>query len=71
VVSAGRNKKLLAYSQAVFLPTHLEFFFALDEHHQFIGVMSEVIPDSPRWIDPQVARVSAGFPIPSDLRLIH
>jgi hypothetical protein len=63
MIGAGRDEKLLADLQPMYLTVHLKFFFAFDQHHQFIGFMDEVSPLSARRIDPQVAGKATRIPI--------
>src|SRR5919198_44904 len=55
----------------MFLSVHLEFFFAFDQHHQFIGVVDEVVPHPPRRVNPQAARKSASGPTLLNFCFIH
>ena len=63
MIGAGGNKKLLADLQPMYLTVHFKFFFAFDQHHQFIGFMDEVSPHSARRIDPQVAGKATRIPV--------
>jgi hypothetical protein len=62
VVGTCGNEKLFADPYAMFLPIHVEFFFAFDQHHEFIGVVDEVVPHLPRRIDPKIARETPRCP---------
>jgi len=70
VVGAGGNEQLFADPEAMILSIHLEFFFAFDEHHQFVGVMHEIFPYAARRVDPQITRKSASGPTLLDFLFI-
>jgi hypothetical protein len=61
-MGASGDEKLLADLQPMYLTVHLKFFFAFDQHHQFIGFMDEVSPHSPWRVDPQIAGKAARAP---------
>jgi len=62
VVSTGGNEKFFAEAEAMRLSIHFEFFFAFDQHHQFVGVMDVVFPHPARRSQ------SSGFPVKPVLR---
>ena len=62
MVGAGGNEKFFADAEAMYLSIHFEFFFAFDQHHQFVGVMDVVLPHPARRSE------SSGFPVKPVLR---
>ena len=70
MIGAGGDTKLLADLQPMYLTVHFKFFFAFDQHHQFIGFMDEVSPHSAWRIGPQVAGKATRVPIFLDSFLI-
>jgi len=71
VTRAGGNERFFADAKRIFSPVHLELFLAFNQHHDFVGIVDEVVPNPSRRIDPQVARKSACGPLYSHLCLIQ
>src|SRR4029453_3893833 len=68
---AGGNEQLFAYLETIFSPIHLEFLFAFDEHHEFIGIVDKVVPAPPRRVHPKGARKSASGPTLPNFCFVH
>jgi len=68
---AGGNEQLFADLKKIFSLIHLEFFFAFDQHHEFVTLVDEVVPNPSRRVDPQVAGKSASGPALPNFCLIH